>query len=45
VIEASTGFVDVTVPVTATLAYDIYVSSATPDGLASSSVRIDLEPR
>jgi hypothetical protein len=44
-IEASTGFVDVTVPVTATLAYDIYVSSATPDGLASSSVRIDLEPR
>jgi Vacuolar protein sorting-associated protein 62 len=41
-IAAHAGSVDLTVPVEPAHAYDIFVSVATPDGLASESVRVDL---
>jgi hypothetical protein len=43
-IQAATGTVDVGAATNPALRYDIYASAATPDGLASESVRFDLDP-
>ena len=43
-ISTRTGCVDIETPVDPALAYDVYVSCATTSGLASQSVRWDLDP-
>jgi hypothetical protein len=43
-ISTRTGNVDLTTPADPAKSYDIYVSCATAAGLASSSVRVDLDP-
>jgi hypothetical protein len=43
-IATRTGTVDVTTPTDPTKPYDIYVSCASAAGLASQSVRVDLDP-
>jgi hypothetical protein len=43
-ISTRTGSVELGTPVDPALSYDIYVSCATAAGLASPSVRLDLDP-
>jgi Vacuolar protein sorting-associated protein 62 len=44
-LRAATGTVSVPIEVDPAKRYDLYVSSATADGVASESVRLDLPPR
>jgi hypothetical protein len=44
-IDDRAGFLDLRTPVNPAFRYDLYVSAATPDELASESVRLDLPPR
>jgi hypothetical protein len=43
-ISRRSSVVDLVTPVDPTLEYDVYVSCATAEGLASQSVRVDLLP-
>jgi Vacuolar protein sorting-associated protein 62 len=43
-ISTRTGTVDLVTPTDPAKSYDVYVSCATAEGLASSSVRLDLDP-
>ena len=43
-ISTRTGSVDLTTPADPAKSYDVYVSCATAAGLASQSVRVDLDP-
>jgi hypothetical protein len=42
-IDTDTGEVELTTPVDPSHKYDLFASAATPDELASESVRVDLE--
>jgi hypothetical protein len=44
-IDAHQGVVELATPVDPAHRYDVFVSAATPDALASDSVRVDLAPR
>jgi hypothetical protein len=43
--DTDTGEVELTTPVDPSHRYDLFASAATPDALASESVRVDLEPQ
>jgi hypothetical protein len=44
-IDEATGEVELSTPVDPSHRYDLFASAATPDALASESVRVDLEPQ
>jgi hypothetical protein len=44
-IDEATGEVELSTPVDPSHRYDLFASAATPDELASESVRVDLEPQ